>query len=370
MQNSIDPPRNGPPLPTAPGPRARPRRGLSCLLWLMGGFFALLLAGAAVFGAAYAGWDSGLATAQVQALGTSAAEAQRQCQRIPADLAAGNLRLAQTRLEALRAATPAPACLAQFAPTATAYALQAARPSATAARIAAPTAAAPASDEAAAAYDLSGLLAEAQAEISRRNYPAAIDTLAAIIGIDSDFQKTTVRRLYLDVLKSQAQILFRSGKLSEAIVLSTRAEAYGNIDELQYERAVAELYLEGQRYKTRNPAEAIRLFEIIVYEYQAGHYMNGQVLAELQDARRYYGDALVFQGEPCRAIEQYAAALNLQPNTSLVGPGILINKQEKAEQACREQPTLDAANGALNGTPNPLGAAPTAVFAPVGQQSG
>ncbi len=351
----------------------KPSCGFNCLLWSGGALFCLLLASLVIIGAVYAGWGAGLATARANATGTAAAEQEQQCARIPADLAAGNLPLAQTRLEALRSATPAPACLLRLAPTATAYALQAAQiATSPTAAISATTALPPTAASAAAfAYDLEALLLEARDSISLSDYPAAIDTLAAIISIDSDFQRETVRRLYLGVLKAQAQALFRSGNLSEAIVLSTRAEVYGSIDELQYERYIAELYLDGQRYKTVNPAEAIRLFSIIVYDYDSSNYMSGQVLGELQDALRYYADALLFQGDPCPAIEQYAAALNLQPSYWIVSRELLTSKKQQAEQACQEQQLTQTAAPPISITGTALAGAPTSASpAPVGQQSG
>ena len=68
--------------------------------------------------------------------------------------------------------------------------------------------------------------------------------------------------------------------------------------------------------------------------------MNGDVIAEMQEALRNYGDAFSYQGEPCRARTQYEAALNLHPSYSRVSRGELNSKSQEAAQACPDQPQL------------------------------
>ena len=212
-------------------------------------------------------------------------------------------------------------------------------------------------NDAGVVYDLHALLAEARNELSQQNYLDAIDTLDAIISVDEDFQSELVRRLFLEALKFQAQALFRSGKLSQAIVLTGRAETLGSIESLQYERFIALLYLDGQRLKVTNPAEAVRLFNRIVYEQGLANYMNGDVIAEMQEALRNYADAFAFQGEPCRARDQYDAALDLHPTRGLISRGDLTNKRQEAAQACGDQPLslTTADTNAAVGTPLPIG---------------
>ncbi len=333
----------------------------------------LLLIGAVVVGAVFAGWSTGLATARAQATGTAMAEAQLQCALIPADLAAGHLTLAQRRLSALQSAAPAPACLALYAPTATLLHQQAqASPTATATATMtatlSPTATAQPTSQPATAtatatsgveYDLAALLAEAQADYERRDFPAAIDTLGAIISLDADFQRNLVQRLILESLMAQAQLLYRTGKLSEANVLTDRARAFGDVGSLNYEYFIADTYLNGQRTKTTNPSEAVRLLRRIVYEQGLANYMNGRALGELQDALRYYADALALQGDACQARAQYQAALDLHPSVTYVNRGLLTGKRQEAELACNE---------ALQIAGTPLAIGPAATPAAVGQR--
>ena len=356
-------------------------RAASCLLWSAASTMFLLIAAAVVIAAAYAGWDRGVEAAKAKSTGTVAAEQRQQCERIPADLAAGNFELAQTRIESLRATMPAPDCLPPLLPRATAAYLLAqpsptALPTLTETKLA-PTATPPppamssatpsdTDNDSGWAYDLDALLAEARADLAARDFSAAIDTLEAIIGIDGDFNRQQTRGLALEALSAQALLLYRQGKLSEAIVLTDRAEVYGDIGELNYERYVAEQYLTGQRFKTSNPALAVLRFNEIYYQHNS-NYLNGEVVGELQDALRYYGDALALQGDACQARDQYAAALELYPNYSPVSRGELTTKQQQSALACGDQAPAPSQNG--NGqsseTPQAIG-----VRAPANSQSG
>ena len=363
---------------------AKPRRGkpgLACLLWGAFASICLLIAAAVVLGAAYAGWNAGLATARANASVTADAYARQQCERIPLDLAAGNPQLAQKRFEALLKQERAPACLFQLAPTATAvFLLSAASPtppptmtaterSPTAAPLA-PTATpmtasqAEPDRDAQAEYDLNALLEEARNALGSRDYPAAIDTLDAIISIDRDFQRESARRLLLEALTAQALALYRSGRLSEAIVMTDRAEEYGSIDDLNYERYIALLYLDGQRYKVTNPAEAVRKFSRLVYEFGLRDYVNGSVMTDLQEAHRNYALALAFQGDHCPAQAQFQAALDVQPAYSRVNPVDLAARRDQAAQACREQGQVAGATAGTGADSVEVSAAATP--APVG----
>ena len=353
-------------------PRQR-GRAASCLLWAVAATLFLLIAATVVIVAAYAGWGSGVEAARANSTSTAAVNQQQQCERIPADLAAGNFDLARRRIESLQLESPPPACLLPLLLTATA-AYSNAQPSPTAiptstATKPAPTAmptstvisVTPTPDDAGWEFDLGALLAEASADLGAQDYRAAIETLDAIIGIDSDFNRQQVRGMALQALSAQALLLYRSGKLSEAIVLTDRAEVYGDIGELNYERYVAEQYLTGQRYKTSNPALAVLRFNEIYYQHNP-NYMNGQVVGELQDALRYYGDALALQGDACQARDQYAAALELYPNYSPVSRGELTTKQQRTAQDCgTQQPALGQnGNGQSRVTPQAIGVRTTA----------
>lgn len=333
--------------------RRRGPRGLACLLWSVGAFVCILAAGLIVIGAVYAGWNTGLATARADAATTAQAYARQQCDRLPTDLMTGNLRLAQSRLEDLASLARTPACLPLLAPTATAaYELSASSPTPPASMTASAlpataeplqptatptTAATTASENQSVDYDLDALLAEAQSAMDRRDYPAAIDTLEAIISIDGDFQRELTRKLILEALTAEALSLYRSGRLSEAIVLTDRAEEHGSIDDLYHERFIALLYLDGQRYKLANPAEAVRNFSRMVYEFGVRDYVNGPVAADLQEAQRNYAMALALQGDHCPAQTQFQAALDLKPAYSRVNLADLTARRDQSLLACQAE---------------------------------
>ena len=358
-----------------PGP-AKPRRGigrLGCLIW---GMVGVLLAGMMVAGAAFAGWNSGISLARHNATSTAAAELARQCDHLRTDLAAGNARLAQRRIEFLRQHTPT--CLIELAPTATALYLASlpratlrptltatSQPTIAAASRARPTVAASSLYE----YDLDVLLAEAEADMSRRNYRAAIDTLDAIIAIDESFRTDHVGALHFAALTEQALALFRSGRLAEGIVLARRAETYGDVRalELNYEWIIAELYLDAQRLKIANPAESVRLFSRIVYEHGLRAYQDGLVISELQEAHRNYGDALSWQGEHCQAQGQYQAALDLRASPSRIDRAAVMAQHSQAAQACSGASVTQPSSTALPDNGEPTGAPIRPTIVPVGQ---
>ena len=350
------------------------------MLWGFVALLCVLVAGVIVVGASYIGWNSGVATARANATGTAQVESQLQCQLIPQDLAEGKLQLAQRRLEELRKQTAPPDCLGILAPTATAVfeqSLPSRTPQPTATSIQVQATAAPTiaptvgtvSSEGSIDYDLDALLAEAQSDIGLRDYPSAIDTLEAIISIDTNFNRELVRRLYLEALTAQALLLFRSGKLSEAIVLADRAEEYGSIEDLYHERFIALEYLDGQRYKVTNPAEAVRKFSRIYYEFGVQEYVHGPMANELQEALQNYADALALQGDPCPAQAEYEAALNLPVASSRINLGVLSAKRDQAIQACAEQQlTLTLTPGAVSEVaPAGIGVRVEASQEPVGE---
>ena len=287
---------------------------------------------------AYAGWSSGVDIAQAKATVAAEDALREQCLLLPEDLATGKLDLAQARLESLRLQMPQPDCLMRWSPMATqAYLASLPSPTPPPRPTAQPThAAAPPPTQAPirrADYDLDALLSEAQTQLTSRDYYAAIDTLDAIISLDPDFQRELTRELMLDALTTQAQSLFESGKLSEAIVLSERAEQYGNIGDLTFLREVALMLQRAQLLVDGNPAEAVRLLRRIVYDFQTPRLMTFDMEGELQAALAAWGDWLL-SSDACNALAQYDAALELQPSQWKTSQDSLMRKQSRAAQAC------------------------------------
>ena len=361
--------------PSSPSPGRAGRNG--CLAGSLLLAFGLLASLVIVVAAAYGGWNAGLQSGRAKATESAESELREQCDLLLRDLGAGKHELAQTRIDWLQRRLPEPACLRDLASVATAAYVHSQpsptspptraapsatpRPSPTVAPIQPqPTATLDAGDD--LAYDLEALLAEANAELGLRNYTAAIRTLEAIVSIDEQYQRERTRAMLLEALTAQALALYRSFDLSEAVVLTERAEQYGDIGELNYERYVADTFLIAQRNKTTNPAEATRRFSEVVQ--RNPNYMNGQVIGEWQDALRYYGDALLLAGDACSALQQYGAALALHPNRSLVSRGLLNAKQQEAAQSCGG---ADANGGGSAGN---TGVAPVSTRLPIGVRGG
>ena len=318
----------------------RRARGGNCLLSFALVIGCLLACGLTALGGALAGWNSGVELAQATALSAADAEIRQQCAMLPEDLAAGNLALAGARLQSLRIHSPPPDCLIRWSPLATQAWLDS-LPSPTPPPTSAPAIAANATSPPSAvtlaplsnAYDLDALLAQAQAELAARDYPAAIDTLDAVISLDADFQRETTRELMLQALTTQARALFEAGKLPEAIVLSERAEIYGDIGDLNFLREVAVMLQSARMHRSSNPAQAVSLLRRIVYDLQSPRLMTVDMVGELQAALAAYGDWLL-PSNACAARDQYQAALDLQPMQPSVGHGSLSAKMRQAEQAC------------------------------------
>jgi tetratricopeptide (TPR) repeat protein len=374
--------------------------GPGCIVWGVVGIFSILLAGFLVLASTVAGWNSGIAVARSHATATQQADIDTQCNQMQTDVNNGNAGLLARRIDYMLEQTPAPDCLLLFIPTATQLyinSLPTQTPIPTETAI--PTATIPSEPTTVPLeptvetvveatpntnsgglfdFDLDGLLAEAETQMTELRYQDAVDTLDAIIAIDPTYQSATVETMYFDALTSQALTLFRSGRLSEGILLTGRAEAYGgNIESLNYERYIAQLYLDAQRMKTTNPAESVRLFSSIAYENGLINYLDGQVMTELQEAYASYGNLLNEQGDYCAARDQYNNALNLQTIGNNISRADVSTKRDAAAQACsgvvpatqNTDPITNADGTVVTVTPFPT-SAPQPTIAPIGQTGG
>ena len=313
--------------------------GPGCLVWTLVGVVALAFSLLIIALAGTAGWTAGQRIARANAAATQDAEIDEQCARIPADIAAGNTALLSARIEYLVTQTPAVPCVLQFIPTATALYLTALptatpMPSATVAASStpAPSETAPAATQSVAdtgGFDLDALLEEAQVSISLAQWTDAIETLDAISAIDEDFKAALVEGLLFEALTKEARRLYISGEeLAEAIALTDRAEELDDIGELNFERLVAELYLDAKRNIGLNYGETIRLlWEVYGY---SPNYRGGEVIDLLFNQQVAYADALVAGGDFCPAVPPYNGALSLRSNATISA------KRDDADTRCLE----------------------------------
>ncbi|MGB1289134.1 MAG: hypothetical protein ACPG7F_21550, partial [Aggregatilineales bacterium] len=128
------------------------------------------------------------------------------------------------------------------------------------------------------------------------------------------------------------------------ILLTNQAERYGDVGELNFERAVAQSYLTAQTALDVDYSRAIQNLLTVIS--QAPNYRNAAT--QLYDQYEKYGDALAIGGAACDALIQYNAAIALRSQN----PAALTTKRDDAERACQGTSAPVAA------TPAPGEAAP------------
>ncbi len=364
-----------------------------CLAWGVVGVFSLGLALVVVLLATFAGWNDGLRTAHSHATETRIADRDTQCRLLPTDIAAGRFSLAERRFDDLAENEAGlPSCAQEYVLAATeaynaslATATPGITPTVSPTATSTPTPPEPTAADVqpaqptqpqtaptvTSAFDLAGLLDEATLLMNEGNYREAIRTLDAIKQIDDSFRTQEVDMMLFNALTNRAnRIRLSGGNLGELVQLVNRAENYGDVAELGFERDVAQIYLDAQSFIDIDYRRAITL--LLQVKNFSTNYRD--VNALLVDQYEQYGDAFGFGGEYCRALEQYNAALQIQN-----APG-LVTKRDAAQQQCNAVQTPAAGTPAPGATQapatpgdsdtggNPPGApTPTPTIAPIGQ---
>jgi hypothetical protein len=330
---------------------------------------SLIFAVAIVVLAGTAGWTAGQREASNNANATRSAEVATQCALFENDVATRNPVVLSARYQYLVTLTPGVSCISVIPATATALYLTS-QPTATLTPTATPTVTATlavtATPEAIATspnggYDLPALLGEAQEYITISDWESAIETLDVIIGLDPDFEPNTVRTLMSQATTSYARSLYAAGEFAEAIVMTDRAEEFGSIGDLDYERYFATLYLNAMRTEGTDYATTIQAWQA-VYNINQNYQATGDPLSVAQhlfNAYTGYGDAWAAQNEFCPAYQQYQLALGI------FNDAIVAGKANNANTIC-QQATPIPAPGSIPLTPVP-GTEGSATIAPVGQ---
>jgi tetratricopeptide (TPR) repeat protein len=347
-------------------------RGPGCGLLAAVGLMMLLLSLGIVGLSGLAGYRTGQRVAQANGTATTGAVIRSQIERLPGDLAAGNLEIARFRLDFLAAMTPAVAGLAEFQGTATAlYQAAMATPTPTPqasetpqAEITAeitPDAAAETTESAGGVvvngYNLDDLLEEAERAIDLGQYEDAVDLLDAVIALDEGYRPAQVRGLLQQSLITLARRSFQSlNTLAEGIFYTDRAEDEGaSIGELNFEREIAALYLDGRAaLDAGNFQRAAQRFGQM-QSYGITEYKGINVSRLLFDQYVAVGQGLVNAGQVCDAVPPFNNALNLFADAGISA------QRDAAQTACQNAIALTQTPG----TPGTSGAEPT--FAPVGQ---
>ena len=322
--------------------------GPGCVVWGFMGVFGLSLAVLIVVLAGTAGWTAGQRTADENATATQSEQINQQLVRIPTDVAAGNQYLLSVRLEFLATITPGVPAVPQIQQTATAlYVESLPSPSLTPTMTVEPVTTVEVTMEATpvvtteteGGYDLDALLRDARIQIGAGEMVEAYNTLDAIIRIDPNYERATVRGLISQALITRATTLYQTpdtANLAEAIRLTDLAEEYGPIGDLNYERLIAGLYLDAERtISTGDHAVAIvTLNNIISYQ---STYKGIDLRRILFDEYVRYAEAWAIGGEYCQAVPRYDAAL------SLFASSTVSTQRDTAQTLCEQgtpTPTL------------------------------
>lgn len=342
-------------------------RGPGCgMIGLIGGVvivFALLIV--ALAGAA--GWTSGQREANVILTSTQNAAIADQISRIPADVANGNLVLLDTRIRFLATLTPGVSGVGDFQSTATAlYQTQQPTPTIAATQTAPPTPTPPATaapevtaelviPTSEGGFDVAALLQQAQIAVDTAQWNEAIDLLDVVMAIDSSYESARVRLLMRTALNSYALQLYNGDQPAAGNLIAGRAEDMGLLDgNIDYERYVAELYLNARAGSALGDPRALQDLREILNQGSAGrYYTDAQQL--LYDQYVRLGDAQVAIGEYCPAAIQYQNAVGI------FSSGVATGKLSNANTFCSQAtPTIDPFN------PNATFGTPIPGFAPLG----
>lgn len=318
------------------------RGGGSCLLTTLIAGMLVFIAVLIVALAAAAGWTAGQREANTNATATQGAAINEQLQRIPAEIASGNLAMLDVRLRWLATQTPGVPGINDFSMTATAmYESALPTPTAQVTPTPEPTAQPEATEalvippDTSGGYDLAGLLTQAENAIASSQWQDAIDLLDVILAADPNFQSANVRRLMSQALNSYARELYNASKPAEANVIIARAREFGALaDGMEYENMAAELYLTARSaVGTGSPRAASALQDLL--NLGPGRYYN-EAQGMLYDVYVTRGDAYFAQGDTCSAAIQYQNAMNVRSG------GVAGGKYSAAQNACANAtPTTD-----------------------------
>jgi hypothetical protein len=343
-------------------------RAPGCGVWGCIGGVGIVFALAIVALAGAAGWTSGLRTANANATATAGAEISDQLNRVPQDLANGNLQLADTRLRFLQQMTPGVEGVPDLVNTATAVYLDS-LPTATPSPSPTPEAEATEAPfevtavNSGSQYDLAGMLQQARQAVAAGQFADAYDLLDVIAAVDANFERAEVRDLTAQALNGQARAMFNSNNPAQGIIWATRAEDMGVLQgELSFELFAAMKWRDAQAALGLSYPQAVNALQEILNLGPGRYYEQAQQLLFQQYVA--FGDALMNdqnQGA-CPAIQQYSNALNI------FNDGGAAAKRNSAQSLCAQAtPTLGPGQTPGAPTSEPGQPPPAGQIAPVGQ---
>ena len=127
--------------------------------------------------------------------------------------------------------------------------------------------------------------------------------------IDPDYERAAVRNILFNSLRNRGIDYIKAGKLELGLADLDQAAKLGSLDtEAQQHQQWAAIYIAGVSYWGLNWPRTIETFELL---YTIAPYFR-DTITRLHDAHLGYARQLDTLGNPCEAVIQYAAALDIQ----------------------------------------------------------
>jgi tetratricopeptide (TPR) repeat protein len=177
---------------------------------------------------------------------------------------------------------------------------------------------------------------EGKAAFDAKDYEKATSVLDGLRRVQPDFRKTEVEDMLYTAHLALARSFLAEKRYEEAVQRFDKALAIRKDDHLQLERYLASLYFRGLSASGADWKRAVESFAEIVRinpEYE-------DASARLYQSYLAYGEYLLARGNPCLAVDQFAAALSMYNTSANQG------KYSAAAGAC-------ASGGGVVSTPRP-----------------
>lgn len=159
---------------------------------------------------------------------------------------------------------------------------------------------------------LEGLFQAAQGALANEEWDAVMDFLIDLRGQEPTYRLAEVNQMMFTALRNRGLQKIFAGRLEPGIFDLTLAERFGSLDSqaASWKRS-AEFYLFANSYYGLDPALASQYFGQIC---QANVW---SACTKYAVSLMEYGDALIRTAQPCEAVVQYQASLNVSNNSKL-----------------------------------------------------
>ncbi|MEK7311553.1 MAG: hypothetical protein AAB382_06260 [Chloroflexota bacterium] len=169
------------------------------------------------------------------------------------------------------------------------------------------------------------LFAEAQAAFEAKDWDTTIQKINALRLADPAYEPSAVRNMLYNSFRNRGIDSINAGKLELGLTDLDQASKIGALDtEAQQYQQWATIYMNGISYWGLNWPRTIETFQLL---YTIAPYFR-DTITRLHDAHLAYAKQLDTGGDPCSAVAEYAAALEMQFDQTVE------DKRLAAETAC------------------------------------